>query len=138
MFKTHKKFLILFLVLLVFVAIAGCVPEQGKISKSNPGMLNDYLFSVEPRNNGTYIIYVRNDDVAAYCTADKTIGEAAQKALYEYEAKVIIVYRNREAGDVENNSAEAGGCYVESLGSKTNTPIFKILDLTVKLPDGRQ
>ena len=134
MFKTHKKSLILFLVLLVLVA---CTPKEGQISKSNPGRLNDYLFSVEPRNNGTYIIYVRNDDVAAYCTADKAIGERAQKALDEYEAKVIIQYRNREDGDVEKNTVENGGCYVESLGSKTNTPIFKILALTVKLPDGK-
>ena len=95
--------------------MAGCT-TAANISSTNPGVLTDYLFSVEPRNNGSYTIWVRNDDIGAYCTADKKIGEAAKAAsLMELDdIPVIMEYRYRQEGDVEKNSYDAGGCYSEN------------------------
>src|SRR3954469_22756705 len=114
----NKKLLIL--ALLVAVLAAACSPA-GNISKRNPGTLRDYIFSVEPRNNGSYIIWVRNDDVAAYCTTDKTLGDTAMQAIHSRTGLIIMEYRNRETLDKESRSVDQGGCAVESSGDKTDT-----------------
>ena len=121
---------LLTLMLLLVVLVAACSPS-GNISKRNPGTLRDYIFSVEPRNNGSYIVWVRNDDVAAYCTTDKTIGETAIQAVRSRTGLIIMQYRNRETFDKESFGIDQGGCTVESTGSKTDTPIFKILSIEI-------
>ncbi len=123
-----KKLLILSILLVGL--IAACSPA-GNISKRNPGILRDYIFSVEPRNNGSYIIWVRNDDVAAYCTTDKAIGDTAMQAIRSRTGLIIMQYRNRETLDKESFGVDQGGCVVESTGSKTDTPIFKILSIEI-------
>jgi hypothetical protein len=123
-----KKLLILSILLVGL--IAACSPA-GNISKRNPGVLRDYIFSVEPRNNGSYIIWVRNDDVAAYCTTDKAIGDTAMQAIRSRTGLIIMQYRNRETLDKESFGVDQGGCVVESTGSKTDTPIFKILSIEI-------
>src|SRR3954451_16510033 len=123
----NKKLLIL--ALLLTVLAAACSPA-GNISKRNPGTLRDYIFSVEPRNNGSYIIWMRNDDVAAYCTTDKALGDMAVEAINSRTGLVVMEYRNREVGDKENGTVNQGGCAVESSGDSTSTtPIFKILSI---------
>jgi len=122
-----KKLLVLLLVLVI--AVAACSPS-GNISKRNPGILRDYIFSVEPRNNGSYIIWVRNDDVAAYCTTDKALGDLATQAIHSRTGLIIMEYRNRETFDKESFGVDQGGCVVESSGDKSSTtPIFKILSI---------
>ena len=124
-----KKTLLGLAVLLTIVA-AACSPA-GNISRRNPGVLRDYIFSVEPRNNGSYIIWMRNDDVAAYCTTDKSLGDTALQAIHSRTGLVIMEYRNRETLDKESRSIDQGGCAVESTGAKSDTPIFKILSIEV-------
>jgi hypothetical protein len=121
---------LLILSLLAVVLVAACSPS-GNISKRNPGTLRDYIFSVEPRNNGSYIVWVRNDDVAAYCTTDKSIGETAMQAIRSRTGLIVMQYRNRETFDKESFGVDQGGCVVESTGAKTDTPIFKILSIEV-------
>ena len=124
-----KKFLSL--ALLLAVLATACSPA-GNISKRNPGVLRDYIFSVEPRNNGSYIIWVRNDDVAAYCTTDKALGDTAMQAIHSRTGLIIMEYRNRETLDKESRGVDQGGCAVESSGDKTDTtPIFKVLSIEV-------
>ena len=124
-----KKFL--GLALLLAILATACSPA-GNISKRNPGVLRDYIFSVEPRNNGSYIIWVRNDDVAAYCTTDKAIGDTAMQAIHSTTGLIIMEYRNRETLDQESRDVNQGGCAVESSGEKnTTTPIFKILSIEI-------
>lgn len=125
----NKKVLIL--VGLLVLLMAACSPA-GNISKRNPGILRDYIFSVEPRNNGSYIIWMRNDDVAAYCTTDKTLADEAIDAINSRTGLIVMEYRNREVGDKENGTVNQGGCAVESSGDNTSTtPIFKILSIKV-------
>lgn len=123
----NKKMLVL--MMLVMLA-AGCSPA-GNISKRNPGILRDYIFSVEPRNNGSYIVWMRNDDIAAYCTTDKALGEMAIEAINSRTGLVVIEYRNREGGDKESREVNQGGCTVESSGDTSSTPIFKILSIKI-------
>ncbi len=118
------------LAILLSVLAAACSPA-GNISKRNPGTLRDYIFSVEPRNNGSYIIWMRNDNIAAYCTTDKAIGDTALQAIHSRTGEVIMEYRNRETLDKESRDANQGGCVVESTGDKSSTPIFKILSIEI-------
>jgi hypothetical protein len=125
----NKK--LLGLILLLAVAVAACSPA-GNISKRNPGTLRDYVFSVEPRNNGSYIIWMRNDDVAAYCTTDKALGDTALQAIHSRTGLIIMEYRNRETLDAESRNVNQGGCTVEASGDKNDTtPIFKILSIEI-------
>ncbi|MBI1279298.1 MAG: hypothetical protein GC179_14315 [Anaerolineaceae bacterium] len=125
----NKKLLIL--AVLLAILAAACSPA-GNISRRNPGTLRDYIFSVEPRNNGSYIIWMRNDDVAAYCTTDKALGDTALQAIHSRTGLIIMEYRNREALDKESRDVNQGGCAVESTGSKNDTtPIFKILSIEI-------
>lgn len=119
-----------FVFALLLMVVAACSPA-GNISKRNPGVLRDYIFSVEPRNNGSYVIWMRNDDVAAYCTTDKALGETAMKAIHSRTGLVVMEYRNRETGDKESWGVDQGGCVVESTGDKSSTPIFKVLSIEI-------
>ncbi len=118
------------IVLTLLLLLAACSPA-GNISKRNPGVLRDYIFSVEPRNNGSYIIWVRNDNVAAYCTTDKKLGEQAMEAVHSRTGLIVMEYRNRETGDKESWGVDQGGCVVESTGDKSTVPIFKILSIEI-------
>ena len=121
----------LILVLGILLTVAACSPA-GNISKRNPGMLRDTIFSVEPRNNGSYIIWMTHDDVAAYCTTDKALGDTAIQAINSRTGLVVMEYRNRETGDKESWAVNQGGCAVESSGDATSTtPIFKILSIRI-------
>lgn len=123
----YKKLLIMvFLVLLM-----GACSPAGNINKRNPGILRDYIFSVEPRNNGSYIIWMRNDNIAAYCTTDKALGDTAIEAINSRTGLVVMEYRNREGGDKESWAVNQGGCAVESTGDNSNTPIFKVLSIRI-------
>lgn len=124
---TKKVLMIVFVALLM----TACSPA-GNISKRNPGVLRDYVFSVEPRNNGSYIVWMRNDDIAAYCTTDKALGETAVEAINSRTGLVVMEYRNREAGDKESWGVNQGGCVVETSGGENSTtPIFKILSIRI-------
>jgi len=123
----NKKMLIMLLLILL---TAACSPA-GNINKRNPGILRDYIFSVEPRNNGSYIVWMRNDNIAAYCTTDKALGETAIEAINSRTGLVVMEYRNRETGDKENGTVNQGGCVVESTGENSSTPIFKILSIRI-------
>lgn len=118
-----------FLVVVMLLVAVGC-SSAGRIDPDNPGVLRDYLFSVEPRNNGTYTIWLRHDDTGAYCTADAQIGERALVAVRSGSGLVVMTYRNRQAGDIENGRADEGGCASE--GNKYNgVTVYKVLSLEV-------
>ena len=126
-----SKKIVMLMVAVVVLLLAACSPA-GNISKRNPGMLRDTIFSVEPRNNGSYIIWMTHDDVAAYCTTDKALGDTAIQAINSRTGLVVMEYRNRETGDKESWAVNQGGCAVESSGDATSTtPIFKILSIRI-------
>jgi len=123
----NKRLLIVVFLLLL---TAACSPA-GNISKRNPGILRDYIFSVEPRNNGSYVIWMRNDNIAAYCTTDKALGDTAIEAINSRTGLVVMEYRNREAGDKESWAVNQGGCAVETTGETSTNPIFKVLSIKI-------
>ena len=118
----------------IVIAVTGLIlaacSTAGNISTNNPGILRDEVFSVEPANNGTYSIWMVHDDIGAYCTADKTLGETALKAVRAKSALVVMSYRNREVSDTENNAPDLGGCAIQ--GSKyTGVTVYKVLSIEV-------
>lgn len=100
-----KKLLIFVTMIVLSVVIVGCLPvEQQHIDVRNPAVVRNPIFSVEPRVNGTYTIWLVNDDVAAYCAVNKIDGEAALKAIRSKDATVIITYRNLLKTDKQYNT----------------------------------
>ena len=82
-------------------------------------------------NVSSYIIWVRNDDVAAYCTTEKELGDKALAAIRSRTGLIIMEYRNRETFDKESRGVDQGGCVVESSGDNSATPIFKVLSIEI-------
>jgi hypothetical protein len=121
---------ILRIVLLALVIVLAACSTQQYISETNPAVLRDTIFSVEPRNNGTYTIWMVHDDIGAYCTADKTIGEQALQAVRGKSATVVMTYRYRQAGDREYAPYTDSGCAIE--GTKyTGVTVYKILSIEI-------
>lgn len=106
---------------LVVMFLTGCASE---IDPSHPAIVRDELFSVEPRVNGTYTIWLMHDDIAAYCAMDETIGETALKAMHEKSAIVVINYTKGASIRLDDQ-----GCTAE--GAKY---IYKITSIEVLAP----
>ena len=102
---------------LMLVVLGACSP---KVDSRNPATLRDEIFSVEPRTNGTYTIWLVHDDVAAYCTNDKVIGERALAAVRGNSSLVVITYVNTTAilfSDGVNLCAAEGAKYIFAIRS---------------------
>lgn len=140
-FLQSSRFQAMFIVLLIgmiMLSFIACSPAH-LISKDNSGILRNYLFSVEPHNNGTYTLWMKDDDVGAYCTSNKEMGERALKVvqmLAPGDITIIGTYRNREPGDTEYNGWGDGGCPTEGGVKYTNITVYKLLSFTTITPDG--
>lgn len=108
----------LFVLITCVVFLAGCAGEN--LDTSNPAVARDEIFSVEPRVNGTYTIWLVHDDISAYCATDKSMGETALKAIRGKSALVVINYL-KGAYRLDDQ-----GCVAE--GAKY---IYKIISLEV-------
>ena len=114
------------LLLGVLLLLAACSPDTEVIDVRNPATLRDDIFSVEPRTNGTYTIWLVHDDTAAYCTSDKVIGETALRAVRSRDALVVMTYVSILTNDKEYWGNRDTGCRAE--GAKW---INKIVTLEV-------
>lgn len=113
---TFVSLLVLFLV--------GC--GQTKVES---GFLRDTLFSVEQTRNGNYRAWVTHDDVAGYCTMDRTIGEELMTILQEWNGEVIIEFRSINASDPEYSFWHNSDCGEIRTGADSSTAMFMLLSV---------
>lgn len=90
----------------------------------------DYVWSVEPRQNNSTMLWLRNSELGAFCTADTALVSQLDKIAEDMkngEVFIYFEYRSINNGDAEKQYLGAGdGCATER-GSIT---IYKLL--TVK------
>lgn len=119
----------LFIVLVAMFALSACGAGAKAITE---GTLQDTIFSVEPRVNGSYSVWMTHDDVGVYCTVDKALGDKALTIVKSDNPKAIITYRSVNNSDPEYawlGDTTGGGCATERGGSAKPT-VYKLLSIT--------
>lgn len=77
-------------------ACASVIPnEAGK-----RGELRDAIYSVEPRANGAYVMWLRYDDEGVYCTMDKAVYDKAKQIMHEGTGWALVEYYTLYKGEV--------------------------------------
>lgn len=121
--KWHVVFLVFVFIILTFLVSCGAGPYAIK-----NGELRDVIFSVEPRENNTFSVWMVHDDVGVYCTYDQTIIDKIKEIFYDetQAPEVYLTYRSINNNDPESgNWTLTGGCAAE--GSRTTR--YKIIDV---------
>lgn len=69
---TAPQFLtVIFIGALVFALLQGCNPQRTIENKEGRlGEVRDAIYSIEPRANNAYVIWLRYDNEGVYCTDD--------------------------------------------------------------------
>lgn len=110
------------LLILIFV-LMGC--EAASIESSSGFVVRaeavDWIWGVEELGSGAARIWLRNDDIAGYCTADPTLAAQAKDMAGEL---VKITFEQVRWNSTENGYST--GCSRLSTGYEQSTPIFKL------------
>jgi hypothetical protein len=76
---------------IMFAGTSCSSPSSAAINAAKPGVFVDYIDSVEPRGNGVYGLWRRNDADVIYCISDKTLGEAVYKRIQEVDKDIPVI-----------------------------------------------
>lgn len=104
---------------LAVFALAACVPQRVITNETGKrGELRDAIYSVEPRANGAYVMWLRYDGEGVYCTTDKALYDKAKQIMHEGTGWANVEYYTLYGTpDYTFNS-----CYnVETTGNATHT-----------------
>lgn len=124
---------ILFVVLAILLLASACMPGAKAILTGNPGVLRDTIFSIEPRANGTTVVWMTHDDLGSYCTKDPAIVKAATAIINDKTrpAEVILTYASINAGDSENGGIfdlGSTGCPADR-GEGNGNVVYKVVSV---------
>lgn len=91
-----KKILVTLCSALLISSCASTIPnEPGK-----RGELRDAIYSIEPRANGAYVLWLRYDGEGVYCTTDTALVDTARRILNEGSGWAKIEYYTLNKGEV--------------------------------------
>lgn len=79
------------------IVLSGCGAGAYAVKS---GEVTDYITNTESRQNGFYIVWMRTDVTAAYCTADAEMYKQAQD-YRESVQLVTISYKGINSGDAD-------------------------------------
>lgn len=98
---------------LLVLALGGCAQGAQAITQA---YLRDSIFSIEPRANGTFTVWMTHDDVGSYCTNDPSIIAQAKVIFDSPDPTAVIEYRSINANDPEWTwfDGMGGGCAAEA------------------------
>ena len=121
---------------LAFAAIilAGCeaVVQPYAVRR---GTARDYLFSVEPLNNSTVRVWLKSDNLAAYCVLDPALAAKFTDALQNWNGEVLVTYHSLSPIEQKAREWTLSGC---GTFSGTNASSFEIYGVdSLKLVPGR-
>ena len=118
----------------VGIVLAGCasVVQPYAVRK---GTARDYIFSVEPLQNGAVRVWLRSDNLAAYCVTNRTLASKFTDALENWNGEVLVNYHS--LGPVEQKASEwvLAGCGTFSNTNASSFELFSVDDM--KLVSGR-
>ncbi len=107
------------LTLIVVLIVAGCAGPHSV----RGGEVTDIITNTEARNNGYYMVWVKTDVTAVYCTNDAEVYGLAQQ-FREQVNYVTMEYQSINVGD-KDGAFLGSGCDPEEEGVQT----YRILNI---------
>lgn len=112
---------LIIIVLVVGILAAAAVPSLIEISQTvsnggispyavDDGVANDWIFSVEPRENNTVSVWLRYDDTGVWCSSAPNIKSFVLQVAEETDPQVVIVYDSLNFGTPEYDLLGTAGC----------------------------
>lgn len=81
-------------IVFLLLFLGGCVGKGAHAVEQ--GEIRNIIYSIESKVDGTYFVWMTNDDVGAYCTMDKAIYDQA-KSILEDETRIPKVFLGYES-----------------------------------------
>ncbi len=116
-----------FLAFAAFV-VAGCEDTTQRFAVRK-GTARDYIFSVEPLNNSAVRVWLKSDNLAAYCVLNPTLAAKFTDALQNWNGEVLVTYHSMSS--VERNTREwtLSGCGTFTDTNASSFEIFNVDDM---------
>jgi hypothetical protein len=99
------------------------------------GTARDYIFSVEPLNNSAVRVWLKSDNLAAYCVPDATLAAKFTDALQNWNGEVLVTYHSLSPIEQKANEWVLTGCGTYSGTNVSTFEVYKVDDM--KLVSGR-
>ena len=119
---------------LALFALAACesVVQPYAVCK---GTARDYIFSVEPLNNSAVRVWLKSDNMAAYCVTNPTLAISFTDALANWNGEVLVTYHSLSPVERQAREWVLSGCGTYSGTNASQFEIFNVDDM--KLVPGR-
>lgn len=106
MMKNLKTKFLAFLGVLIVMSCA-CSPKVITTSKS--ATVRDYIYSLEPRQNGAYVMWLRYDDEGVYCMTSEQMYKDALEILKRGEGMIVMNYVTYYGHEHEGENSKCYG-----------------------------
>lgn len=100
------------------IAIAYFVLRPGPYAVKDAAGRN-YVYSVEPRQNGTGVMWTKDSELGAYCTTDQSLIDLMKKwkeDLKTRDIKIYFTYESINNGSAAQQIIPGSGCPNEEGG----------------------
>ncbi len=116
------------------LVVAGCasVVQPYAVRK---GTARDFIFSVEPLNNAAVRVWLRSDNMAAYCVTQPELAARFTDAIVNWNGEVLVTYHSLSPVEQKAREWVLAGC---GTFSGTNASTFELYNVDdMKLVSGR-
>jgi len=101
-----KKQLSAFFLCGLMVLLAACSPRVISNAEGRRGVVRDAIYSLEPRQNGAYVMWLRFENEGVYCINDETLYEKAKKIMTQGTGWALIEYHTRQITELSCKNVE--------------------------------
>jgi hypothetical protein len=99
------------------------------------GKARDYIFSVEPLNNSAVRVWLKADNLAAYCVTQPDMATRFSDALENWNGEVLVSYHSLSPIEQKATAWVLAGCGTFSETNASSFELFSVDDM--KLVAGR-
>lgn len=97
--------------LLTVLGLTACSPRVIGSAEGQRATVRDAIYSLEPRQNGAYVMWLRYDDEGVYCMTDKGLYDRAMDIMTKGSGWAVIEYHTLRSTElacqnVENTSSK--------------------------------
>ncbi len=95
------------LIALLIGALIGCSPNVISDTEGRRGMARDAIFSLEPRQNGAYVMWLRHDSEGVYCINEQAVYDKAQQIMTKGTGWAIVEYHTLRLTELSCKNVES-------------------------------
>jgi hypothetical protein len=124
--------LVAFTALLIALTACASVTQPYAVRK---GTARDDIFSVEPLNNSAVRVWLKSDNLAAYCVTQPALAAKFTDALQNWDGEVLVTYHSLSLVEQKTSEWVLAGCGTFSNTNASTFELFSVDDM--KLVPGR-